>query len=506
MSKVGKVYLVGAGPGDPGLVTVKGLRLLESADVIVYDRLTNSRLLAMAGPEVDLVDVGKVPGQAGRKQADISNLLIREARLGKLVVRLKGGDPFVFGRGGEEAEALFDAGIPFEVVPGVTSAVAVPAYAGIPLTHREHSSSFTVVTGSSAASNESDSPDWQALAKIPGTLVVLMGWSTLPGIAAALVRNGKPGSTPSAVISWGTEPRQKSVAGTLDSIADIARANGLTSPAVVVIGDVVSLRDRVNWFESLPLLGRRVLVTRTRNQAGILSQRLLELGALPVEIPTIEVRPAQDYAALDSACAELSTYDWVVFASSNAVHAVFDRLKVTGLDSRAFHGVKVAVVGPATGKILEGYGIMADVVPTTATSTGLANALVEHGVHGSRILLPRADIAMRELPDMLIEKGAEAVAVTAYQTVIPEESRERAMGAVKAGVDVATFTSSSTVINLLRLLDDGAESLADTRIACIGPTTAATAGRLGLKVDIVANTPTIGGLTAALVEFFTSGK
>ncbi len=506
MSKVGKVYLVGAGPGDPGLITVKGMRLLESADVIVHDRLTNGRLLAMTGPDAKLVDVGKVPGQAGRKQSDINSLLIREARLGKLVVRLKGGDPFVFGRGGEEAEALSHAGIPFEVVPGVTSAVAVPAYAGIPLTHREHSSSFTVVTGSSAASNASDSPDWQALAKIPGTLVVLMGWSTLPGIAAELVRNGKPGSTPSAVISWGTEPRQKSVVGPLDSIADIARANGLTSPAVVVIGDVVSLRDRVNWFESLPLLGRRVLVTRTRNQAGILSQRLLELGALPVEIPTIEVRPAQDYAALDSSCAELSTFDWVVFASSNAVHAVFDRLKVSGRDSRALHGVKVAVVGPATGKVLEGYGITPDLVPTGATSTGLADALVESGVHGSRLLLPRADIATRELPDMLIEQGAKVVAVTAYQTVIPEESRERAMGAVKAGVDVATFTSSSTVRNLLRLLDDGAESLVDTRIACIGPTTAATAGRLGLKVDIVANTPTIDGLTAALVEFFTSGK
>ena len=506
LSGVGKVYLVGAGPGDPGLVTVKGLRLLESADVIVHDRLISGRLLAMAGPDAELIDAGKVPGQAGRKQSDINKHLVGEARLGKIVVRLKGGDPFVFGRGGEEAEALNDAGIPFEVVPGVTSAVAVPAYAGIPLTHREHSSSFTVVTGSSAASNESGSPDWQILARIPGTLVFLMGWSTLPVIAGELLKNGKPGSTPAAVISRGTEARQKSVTGPLDSIADIARAEGLTSPAVVVIGDVVRLEDRLNWFEALPLLGRRVLVTRTRNQAGLLSQRLLDLGAIPIEIPTIEVRPPQDYTALDSACAELSEFDWIVFASSNAVHAVFHRLKTSGRDARALFGVKVAAVGPATGKVLEGYGIVADLVPSTATSTGLADALVERRIRGSRILLPRADIATRDLPDMLVAHGADISEVIAYQTVIPGESRERAMEAVDAGVDVATFTSSSTVRNLLRLLDGGAASLADTKIACIGPTTAATAGRLGLKVDIVANTPTISGLTGALVEYFTSGQ
>ena len=506
MSKVGKVYLVGAGPGDPGLVTVKGLRILESADVVVHDRLIDKRLLAMAGPGAELIDVGKVPGQAGRKQSDINRHLVSEARTGKIVVRLKGGDPFVLGRGGEEAEALSDAGVPFEVVPGVTSAIAVPAYAGIPLTHRDHSSSFTVVTGSTAKSNDTGSPDWDLLAKIPGTLVVLMGWSTLPFVATKLIESGKSGSTPTAVISWGTEPRQKTVTGPLNSIADIAKAEGLRSPAVVVIGDVVSLEDRLNWFEALPLLGRRVLVTRTRNQAGLLSQRLLDLGAIPIEIPTIEVRPPQDYEALDSACSELSAFDWVVFASSNAVHAVFERLRASGLDSRAFHGVKVAAVGPATGKVLEGYGIVADLVPPTATSTGLANALVESGLHGSRILLPRADIATRELPNMLVAQGADISEVTAYRTVMPEGSREEAIAALKAGVDVATFTSSSTVRNLLRLLDDSAESLAETKIACIGPTTAATAGRLGLKVDIVANTPTIGGLTAALVEFFTSGK
>ena len=506
LSNAGKVYLVGAGPGDPGLVTVKGLRLLESADVIVHDRLINSRLLAMAGPDAEFIDVGKVPGQGGRKQSDVNGLLIGEARLGKVVVRLKGGDPFVFGRGGEEADALSAAGIPFEVVPGITSAIAVPAYAGIPLTHRNHASSFTVVTGSTSESNEADSPDWVSLAAMPGTLVILMGWRSLSEISAALIEHGKPRATPSAVISWGSEPWQRSATGPLDSIADIARSQGLASPAVVVVGDVVSLSDGLNWFESLPLLGKRVLVTRTRNQAGLLSQRLSELGALPVEIPTIEVRPPHDYSGLDSACAELSGFDWIVFASSNAVHAVFDRIRTAGRDSRALHGVNVAAIGPATARVLTEHGIEADLVPKTATSNGLADALAEQGIQGSRIVLPRADVATHELPEALSANGADVSEVIAYRTVIPEESRDRVAKAITAGVDVATFTSSSTVRNLLRLLDDDAACLTDVTIACIGPTTAATAGRLGLNVDIVANNPTIRGLTAALVEHFTARK
>ena len=506
LSNGGKVYLVGAGPGDPGLVTVKGLRLLESADVIVHDRLISERLLAMVGHGVELVDVGKVPGRDGQKQSDINSLMVIEARKGKVVVRLKGGDPFVFGRGGEEAEALSDAGVPFEVVPGVTSAVAVPAYAGIPVTHRDYSSSFTVVTGSSATSDGKDSSDWRWLAETPGTLVILMGWSTLPEIAAALVEHGKLGSTPSAVISWGSDPRQRSATGPLDSIAEIARSQGLTSPAVVVIGDVAYLKNRLNWFESLPLLGLRLLITRTRNQAGTLSQRLSDLGAIPVEIPTIEVRPPQDYSALDAACAELSKFDWIVFASSNAVRAVFDRLSASGRDSRALYGANVAAIGSATADTLTGYGIVADVVPTTATSTGLANALVEMGVGGSQMLLPRADIATQELPEMLIAHGAVVSEVIAYETVVPLGSRDRAVEAIRTGVDVVIFTSSSTVRNLLRLLDNDPVSLANTRIACIGPTTAATAGRLGLKVDIVSKTPTISGLTETLVEYFKARK
>ena len=505
LSNVEKVSLVGAGPGEPELLTVKGLRLLETADVIVHDRLINNRLLAMARPDAEVVDVGKIPG-GGRRQSDINSFLISTARQGKRVVRLKGGDPFVFGRGGEEADALVAAGVPFEVVPGVTSAVAAPAYAGIPLTHREHASSFTVVTGSLSGKGGGNSPDWETLAKTPGTLVILMGWRNLSDIAAKLIANGRSGATPSAVVSWGSEPRQMTATGRLDSIADIAKSQGLEAPATVVIGDVVGLRDRLKWFESLPLLGRRVLVTRTRNQAGLLSRRLGELGAIPIEIPTIEVRPPYNYSKLDEALAEVSEFDWIVFASANAVRAVYDRLVATGRDSRSLHGVSVATIGPATADATSELGIVADLVPATATSDGLTDALSKEDIHSSRVLLPRADIATRELLERLVALGADVTQVTAYRTVIPAESRDRVAVAIQAGIDVATFTSSSTVRNLLGLLENGADSLAGAKIACIGPTTASTAGSFGLKVDIVAKTPTIAGLVEALIEHIDMRK
>ena len=506
MSKVGKVSLVGAGPGEPELLTIKGLRLIESADVIVHDRLIDERLLAMAGAKAELVNVGKVPGTVGRRQSDINQLLISEARLSKSVVRLKGGDPYVFGRGGEETEALAAAGVPFEVIPGVSSAVAAPAYAGIPLTHRDHASSFTVVTGSHSETGDGDSPDWAALSRTPGTLVILMGWRSLQDIAATLIENGKSRDTPSAVVSWGSEPWQKTVTGTLESIADVAKSQGLTAPATIVIGEVVGLGERLNWFEKLPLLGRRVLVTRTRNQVVVLSRRLTELGAVPVEIPTIEIRPPDDYTELDQALARISEFEWTVLASANAVRAVRDRLGTVGLDSRALHGTKVAVIGPATARAISELGIVPDLVPTTATSNGLADALSNRVDKGSSVFLPRADIATRELPELLKGLGVKVTEATAYKTVIPEQSRERAVEAIRAGVDVATFTSSSTVRNLLRVLNGRTESLSGVKVACIGPTTASTAGRLGLKVDIVANTPTIDGLTQALVQYFTNGE
>ena len=493
----GRVYLVGSGPGDPGLLTVKGLRLIRAADVIVYDRLANPDLLDHARDDAELIDAGKAPGDRGRKQAEINRLLADRARDGKRVVRLKGGDPFVFGRGGEEAEALRAAGVDFEIVPGVTSAIAAPAYAGIPMTHRDSSSSFTVVTGS-AALREDERGEWSALARAPGTLVILMGWRALSEIAAALIQGGKPADTPAAVVSWGTTARQKSVSARLDSIAETARAAGLEAPAAVVVGEVALLRERLNWFESLPLFGRRILVPRSRSQASALSRRLAELGAEPVEIPTIEIQPPQDFSELDSSLRALPDFDWVVFTSANAVRSVFGRLSEMGADARNFHGVEAAAIGSATRSALLDRGISADLVAGASNSGGLAKSLAEAGIAGKRILLPRANIATETLPANLREAGAEVVEVEAYRTVVPEGSRQAAADAIGAGIDAAAFTSSSTVVNLIELLDGDLKALDGVSVACIGPVTAATAGRLGLKVDIVADVQNIDGLARAV--------
>ena len=496
----GKVYLVGAGPGDPELLTLKGLRLIQAADVIAYDRLIDKRLLAHADAGAELVDVGKLPGS--HTQKDINRLLVSHAREGKRVVRLKGGDPFVFGRGGEEAEALNAANVEFEIVPGVTSAIAAPAYAGIPVTHRDHAASFTVVTGSAAPDGGPTDIDWSALAAIPSTLVFLMAWRNLDDIAFQLIDAGKPKDTPTAVVSWGTQPWQRTVEGRLDSIAETARSSGLQSPTALIIGSVVELRERLNWFETLPLFGRRILVTRTRSQASTLSSRLSELGAFPIEIPTIEVRPQSDFREIDGALTLAATvrFDWIAFTSANAVHAIMEGLARAGRDSRFLYRVKVAAIGPATAAALAEYGIRADLVADTATSDGLASAMIESGVTGSRVLLPRSDIAGSVLPDRLRSSGASVEEVVCCRTVVPEGSGKRVRDTLRDGVDAVTFTSSSTVRNLMKLLDNDAAKLAGVRIACIGPVTAATAGRLGLNVDIVAQDHTVDGLVAALVE------
>lgn len=499
----GRVYLVGAGPGDPELLTVKGLRLLRDADVVVYDRLTDRRLLDHCKRGAELVDVGKVPGERGRTQKRISDLLVTRAREGKRVVRLKGGDPFVFGRGGEEAEALREAGVPFEISPGVTSAIAAPAYAGIPITHRDYSSAFTVITGSVARGREDMQADWSAVARMPGTLVILMGWRRAEETVNALIASGKSGDTPAAVVSWGTTADQKSVSGRLDSIVEAARRAELVAPAVIVVGDVARFHEKLNWFETLPLFGRRIMVTRTRAQAGGLSARLAELGAHVLEIPAIEVRRLDDSDDLDSCLHSLSDYDWIVFTSANAVRAVCDRLIEIGMDVRAFHGLRVAVVGKATAAVLLGKGVKADLVPASAVSRRLGEELVEQGIAGHKVLLPRSEIASEELPRILSAGGAVVRQVDAYRTALPTGSREMAREAFGRGVDAVTFASSSSVENMLTLLDGDASHLSDTTVACIGPVTAETASRCGLKVDIVAKEATVASLTESLVEYFS---
>lgn len=501
MSK-GKVFLVGAGPGDPGLITVKGLQCVEAAEVVVYDRLVDRRILGRAAPHAEMIDVGKVPGSGGSKQADINSLLVQKANQGSQVVRLKGGDSFVFGRGGEEADTLQQEGIAFEVVPGVTSAVAAPAYAGIPLTHRGLASSFTVVTGTEMPGKDVSSVDWEALAKQPGTLVVLMGWENLPAIVEGLLRYGKEPETPIALVRWGTEPYQETVVGTLSDIVDRAADSGLRPPVVAVIGQVVQLRDRLRWFDNQPLFGKRILVTRTRSQAGVLSKLLAQRGAQAIELPTIEIGPIDDYRELDDALRNLGGYEWVVFSSTNAVQAVFDRLQVIGLDARAFHGARVAAIGSTTADRLAERGIAADFVPDQLVSEAMVDGLRRRGLESGRVLLPNADIARKALATGLSELGAIVDEVAVYRTSPADGVEARLQDVIADGFDVATFTSSSTATNLVRLLDGSVDRLSEATIACIGPITATTARELGLKVDIIASEHTISGLVDALEAHF----
>ena len=498
----GIVYLIGAGPGDPGLITVKGLSRLREAEVIVYDRLVDRRTLGKAGIGAELVYVGKGPGQRAMEQDELNRYIVDRAREGKMVARLKGGDPFVFGRGGEEAQALALAGVPFEVVPGVTSAVAAPAYAGIPLTHRDMASSFTVVSGSEDPAKDESSVQWGALARSGGTLVVLMGWSTLENITGTLIKEGMEPSTPVALVRWGTEPYQCTVTGTLRDIARRGVEAGLCPPVVAVIGPVVDLRNEVRWFDKKPLFGKRVLVTRSRTQMSVLSEMLAEEGAEPIELPTIEFADAEDYSPLDSAITVLQTYSWVIFTSANGVGVFFSRMAALGVDSRAFGGVKVAAIGPATASALAQHGIMADFVPDKYVSEAIVQHMESVDLSGARVLLPRADIGREELTEGLARLGARVEQVCAYRTVMPQDSRGKATSLLREGnIDVATFTSSSTVRNLLDLLDGDRLLLQGVKIACIGPITARTAQELGLQVDIIAQDYTVAGLVRAMREY-----
>ncbi|MCX7918559.1 MAG: uroporphyrinogen-III C-methyltransferase, partial [bacterium] len=363
MKNFGKVYLVGAGPGDPGLITVKGLECIKTADVIIYDYLANPKLLAYARPETELIYVGKKAGEHTLPQEEINALLIKKAHAGKTVCRLKGGDPTVFGRGGEEAEVLVQAGILFEFVPGVTSAIAVPAYAGIPVTHREYTSDFAVITGHEVPTKGSSSINWAHLATSVGTLIFLMGVGNLPLIVTQLLKHGRPKRTPVAIIRHGTTPKQETIVGTLADIAEKAKQNQFKPPAVIIVGDVVKLRDKLNWFESNPLFGKRILVTRTRSQASEFVRVLESFGAEVIEFPTIEIIPPSNWRPLDKAIRNLANYDWVIFTSVNGVTYFFQRLAEKNLDSRLFRTARIAAIGPATAEALKEKGLIPDIVP-----------------------------------------------------------------------------------------------------------------------------------------------
>lgn len=501
----GRVWLVGAGPGDPGLITARGLEVVRGCEALVYDRLVSPALIAEAPPQAERIYVGKQPQQHTLSQEEINALLVRLCREGKRVVRLKGGDPFVFGRGGEEALALRQAGCDFEVVPGVSSALAAPAYAGIPVTQRGVVSSFTVATGhrERGAQGASAAVDWEALAGTGGTLVVLMGMEGLPGLVEGLLRSGRDAATPVALVQWGTTPRQRTVTATLGTIVEAGRAAGLTPPVVTVVGEVVRLRELLAWFDRRPLFGRRVLVTRAREQASDVSRKLADLGAEVLEFPTIATLPPPNPAALDEAAQRLGMYDWVVFTSANGVRHLMGRLRALGRDARAFGSARVCCVGPGTARELAAWGIQADEVPSQFLTEAIVRLFATKHVAGRHFLLPRADIAPERLAQGLRGLGATVDEVVAYRTTLARDANASARQRLLAGeVDVVTFTSASTVRNLLAMLEghDWRPALQHTSNVCIGPVTAETARELGLPVAAVAQEHTIDGLIAAVVR------
>jgi uroporphyrinogen III methyltransferase/synthase len=520
---IGTVYLIGAGPGDPGLITVRGRELLRAADVVVYDRLAPPALLEHARPGAERIYVGKASARHALKQPDINALLVEKAQQGRSVARLKGGDPFVFGRGGEEAEACRAAGVPFEVVPGVTSAIAAPAYAGIPVTHRDAASSFAVITGHERDDSRESGPrepgaaegrrNWATIAHAADTLVFLMGVEALPEIAARLQEHGRAPDTPVALVQWGTWTQQRVVTGTLATIVEVARGAGLTPPAVCIVGEVVKLREALRWFDdpaSRPLFGKRVLVTRAREQASALSDLLRARGAEPIEFPVIKINRMDDYADLDDALTHLHRYDWAVFTSANAVPVVADRLEALTLDARAFARTKLAAIGPATAEALyQHLRLRPNFVPKEAVAEAILEEWPDQ-VSGKRVLLPRAAEARELLPETLRERGATVEVYPVYETVLDASAADSIRTQLRNGeLDVLTFTSSSTVRNFAQALsgENRAELPAlvgGTRIAAIGPITADTAREFGLTPHIVAEEHTIPGLVAALENYCTT--
>lgn len=502
--KNGKVYLIGAGPGDIKLITVKGLECIQKADVIVYDRLANPRLLSYRRPDAELIYVGKSPDRHTLTQEEINQVLVEEGLKGKIVARLKGGDPYVFGRGGEEGEELRKAGVAFEEVPGITSAISVPAYAGIPITHRDFTSSFTVITGHEEPGKETSNINWPRLAKDPGTLVFLMGVGNLPQIVEKLIDNGKDGKTPIALIRWGTRSEQQVVTGTLENIVAVVEQAGLKSPAIIIIGQVVTLRDTLRWFEDQPLFGKRVLVTRSREQASVLSEKLENLGAEAWEYPTIKIKAPDDLTALDKAVANAGMYNWIIFTSVNGVKAFFQRLRAQKLDIRSLKEAKICAIGPKTAEALEEHGLLVDVMPEVFRAEAVLEALQGRIQSGDKILLPRADLARQVLVDSLKKLGAQVDEVVAYQTVLADATdTQLLLEKLRAGeIHVLTFTSSSTVTNFLQLLGEHRQLLQGITVACIGPITAETAKKNGLSVDICAEQYTIDGLVEAIRTYF----
>jgi uroporphyrinogen III methyltransferase/synthase len=499
------VYLVGAGPGDPGLITVQGKACIQKADVIIYDYLASPALLKYARKSAELIYVGKKGGDHTLSQDEINALIVEKAKSGGVICRLKGGDPYIFGRGGEEAETLFKAGISFEIVPGVTSAIAAAAYAGIPLTHRKLTSTLAFVTGHEDPTKEETSIHWASLAAGIGTLVFFMGVKNLPNIAKSLIDHGKPPDTPVALIRWGTTPRQQTVSGTLETIVEKAAAAGMKAPAIIVVGDVVNLRQSLKWFENRPLLGKRIVVTRTRQQASDLVRLLSDQGAECLEYPTIKIMPPKDPELLKKAVENLDEYDWIVFTSVNGVIYFFEQLFAAGKDVRALGRMLTAAIGPATAGRLREFGMTSDIVPETYRAESVVEAFAKVKLKGKKILLPRAAEARPILPKELKKMGATVDEIPVYETLKAVENTDDLVQKLKDNhIDLITFTSSSTVKNFKALLptENFTDLIQGVTIASIGPITTDTAKELGFDVHITAESYTIPGLVEAILQYY----
>jgi uroporphyrinogen III methyltransferase / synthase len=494
-ARAGVVYLVGAGPGDPGLMSVRSLELIASADAIFYDRLIPPGALGAARADAELVYVGKQPGVPSVPQEEIGARLADAAREGKSVVRLKGGDPFVFGRGGEEGEALRQAGIEFEVVPGITAGVAATAYAGIPVTHRDDASAVAFLTGHEDPEKEESALDWEALARFPGTLVFYMGVKRLAENAAALIEAGRSAEEPAAAIERGTWPGQRTVTATLGTIAEAVTREGVKAPALIAVGEVVRRREQPAWLERRPLHGRRVVVTRARAQASGLAAAVRGLGAEAIELPAIRIEPRIETQEVRDAIERLGDYSLVCLTSPNGVRLLFDAVDEAGRDARSLAGATVAAIGPGTARALAEHGIAADVVPERFVAEALVEALARVEIEGKKVLVARAAEARDVLPDALRERGGAVDVVALYETVreTPRDAEiERAQEA-----DYVTFTSSSTVTNLVDALGDRFPRKA--RVISIGPVTSEAARAAGLEVDVEAERHDIDGLLEALL-------
>lgn len=503
--RTGIVYLIGAGPGDPGLLTIKAKECIETADVVVYDYLASPYLLEYARKDAEIIYVGKKGGDHTLSQDGINRLLVDKARQGLDVARLKGGDPFVFGRGGEEAQILLSHGISYEVIPGVTSAVAAPAYAGIPVTHRDHTSFVSFITGHEKPGKKDSSMQWDVYAESNATLVFFMGVKKLGNIVENLIAHGKDKTTPAALVRWGTTTRQQTVTGTLETIVDAVEKAGLKSPAIIVIGQVVSLREELAWFDKRPLFGKKIVITRARAQASSMVATLNRLGAQCIEIPTIRIEPPDDLTPLKTAIEHITAYNWLVFTSVNGVKFFFDTLFDMGKDVRILGHLKFACIGPVTKERLREYGIISDILPDTYRAESVVDAFCGVEIKGQKVLLPRAKKARTILPEELDKMGADVDEVVAYETGLCDDGKTELISLLKAGeIDAVTFTSSSTVSNFMSLLEseDTRNLMKRVAVASIGPITSDTARSLGIEPDMEAEEYTIDGLTRALLDHF----